>query len=236
MTITAKENNGGASGFFEELNGAIRENPVSAGFLGLGILWMFFGTAKIASFAGALPGTTRYVTDGLRSTSQGERAAAAGMSGKVGEVVRDASETIKLDGQEAVATVSSAGRYASRAATEYGRDIGQSVQKNVAFTLEKQPLLLGAIGVGIGAGIASMFPSTTLEQELVGSTATKVKHQLGDIASQAEQRVEQVFDEVKREVTEKGLTAASANEGLKNVGEKVRATTVAAKESILTVR
>jgi len=233
MTIATDGKTSGTGTFVEQLNNAIRENPLSAGFLGLGILWMVFGETKIVSFSNVLPGAARYVTDGVRSASEGTGAAAARIAGKVDEAVQHASDAAKAGAQGAVDTVISAKADASRTANQVRRQIGNSVQKNFALTLEEQPLLLGIIGAGIGAGIASMFSATAVEQELAGAAAARVKDQIRTVATQAGERAEKVFDDMKREGIDQGFTAASASEGLKNVADKVRATTVAAKESIL---
>jgi hypothetical protein len=232
MTIARNGNTNGS--FVEQLNNAIRENPVSAGFLGLGILWMVFGETKIASFSNVLPSAGRYVRDGVLSASEGVGDAAPTVVDKVDEAVQYVSDAAKAGAEGAVNTVSAAKADASQTAVQVGRQIGNSVKKNFAVTLEEQPLLLGIIGAGIGAGIASMFFSTAVEQELAGAAAAKVKNQIRDIASQAGERAEKVFDDVKREVLDQGLTAASASESLQNIADKVRATTGAAKESILT--
>jgi hypothetical protein len=234
MTIAKDRNISGTGAFVEQLNNAIRENPVSAGFLGLGILWMVFGEKKITSFSNVLPSAARYVTDGVRSASEGAGAVATGAARKADEAVQHASDAAKAGAEEAVDTIVSAKADASRTAVQVGRQIGNSVQKNFAVTLEEQPLLLGILGAGIGAGIASMFSSTAAEQELAGGAATKVKEQFRDIASQAGLRAEQVFDDVKREGINQGFTAENASESLKNAADKVRAATVAAKESIQT--
>jgi hypothetical protein len=234
MTIATDNNTSGNGIFVEQLNNAIRENPVSAGFLGLGILWMVFGERKIASFSNLLPSAAQYVTDGVRSASEGAGAAATRTAQKVDESVQNASDAAKAGAEEAVDTIMSSKVDASRTAVQVGRKIGNSVQKNFALTLEEQPLLLAVVGAGIGAGIASMFPASAAEQELAGAAATKVKDQFFDIASQAGLRAEKVFDEVKREVIDQGFTAATASDSVKNVADKVRAATVTAKESIQT--
>ena len=232
MTIATNANTSGT--FVEQLNNAIRENPVSAGFLGLGILWMVFGKTKIASFSNVLPGSAGYVIDAVRIASEGAGAAAAKVGGKVDEAVQYAGDAVKASAEGAVDAAMSAKADASRTAVQVGRQIGNSVHKNFAVTLEAQPLLLGIVGAGIGAGIASMFSSTAVEQELAGAAAAKVKDQIRDIASQAGERAEKVFDDVKREGIDQGFTAASASESLQNAADKLRAATVAAKESILT--
>jgi hypothetical protein len=233
MTLQNGNANDGVARFVDDLNGAIRENPVSAGLVGLGVLWMFFGSAKIAGFANAWPGATKQVTNTLRSATEAAGTAAAERVGRVSEAAHHTSESVKVEAQEAAHTITSATQDLSRASSEMGTQVGQSIQKNVTMTIEQQPLLLGVLGVGIGAGIASMFSSTTIEQELMGEAGGVVTDKIRDLAGQAAQHAENVFHDVKREAVDHDLTAASAEKNLKNVGEKVKNTTRVVKESVL---
>ena len=38
------------SGFVENLNGAVRENPMAAALIGVGVSWMFFRGSRITDF------------------------------------------------------------------------------------------------------------------------------------------------------------------------------------------
>jgi hypothetical protein len=124
----------------------------------------------------------------------------------------------------------------ARSSSEYGREIGLSMQQNLTKTLERQPLLLGMIGLAIGAGIASAFPSTKIEQDMMGEAGAAVKDKIQEIATEtsefASQRAKDVLNEVKKEVAAQGLTPESAKESLKGVVEKVKTAATSSRESI----
>jgi len=231
MTLSAKQ----ASDypFVDAVNGAVLENPLSAGLIGLGVLWMFFGNMKIGSLAQASTGALVRVNDGVRSAGEGAATTVAGLADTTGDVVRQAGDAVKTTAAKAGAAISSAGSAATRGTAKFEQDVGQSLQGNLTQTLDRQPLLLGIIGLGIGASIASMFSSTEVEQELVGAAAAKVKDEFGEFAHQAGERVEKVLDDVKQEARDQGLTPERAGERLKEAAGRVKATAAAARDSIL---
>lgn len=218
--------------FVDELNGAIRENPVSAGLIGLGVLWMFVGRARIATFATALPQTTKQVTKAIHSVAEtaGDTSFETDVNSR--EKVRPPRDDGKTSNKENEETIASAGQSAARASIELGHQIGQSIQQNVTMTIEQQPLLLGVLGVSIGAGIASMFSSTEAEHDLLGDAGAAVKAKIRDLAEQTAQRAEQVLDDVKNEARNQDLTVAAGEESLKAAVEKVKITTGAVRESL----
>jgi len=42
----------GVGDFFDSLQDAVRENPISAALIGMGVLWMFMGGSKTSLFGG----------------------------------------------------------------------------------------------------------------------------------------------------------------------------------------
>ena len=51
--------------FFGGLQNAIRENPVSAALVGMGVLWMFSGGAKLSTAAALLSPAARAAASGI---------------------------------------------------------------------------------------------------------------------------------------------------------------------------
>jgi hypothetical protein len=250
---------GGIAGFVEDLNGAIRENPLAAGLVGMGVLWMFFGNARLSAFGSALPGAAMTATravgaaaeatggmvgDAIAGTASRVSGAARQVGGAISSgaegavtMVRDTAsagyDALKSKGEAASDTMTRTAQDTARSSSEIGRGFGLSVQQNLTHTLERQPLLLGAIGVAIGAGIAAAFPSTKVEQEMMGEAGAAVKDKIHELATEtsefASQRAKEVLHEVKKEAAAQGLTPASATESLKGVVEKVK--TVASASS-----
>jgi phage-related protein len=261
MTMQDKQN-AGVGGFIDDLNGAIRENPLAAGLVGAGVLWMFMGGNRLSAFGKALPGAAGAVTNavGAAAGATGSTVAEAftATASKVSEAARQVGSAISSGSQDAAATAkhaasagydavrtagASAGEslarsseQARRSSSEFGREFGMSVQQNLTETLERQPLLLGAIGLAVGAGIASAFPSTKIEQEMMGEAGAAVKDKIQEFAGNASefasQRAREVFDEVKKEAGAQGLAPDALTSSVKNVAQKVGAAASASRDSI----
>ena len=94
---------------------------------------------------------------------------------------------------------------------------GGVLQNNLKETFERQPLLLGAIGLAIGAGMAAAVPSTEMERDFAGDTAAKLtadaKEFAGTQVDKAKAVASRTLEAVKDESEEQGLTADAAKEG-----------------------
>jgi len=241
MTMQSSQDaSSGRPQFVDGLNSAIRENPVAAGLVGLGVLWMFFGTAKVNTFANrisraandALSATSRGVADTVRSAGETAENYASEVVHKVSETAQHVSEAVEKRVQ-AVGRGTTRGGEDVESAPNRGSQAGKAVQQNLSNTIERQPLMLGAIGLGIGAAIASMFSATDLERNLMGETAAPVKERIKDILSETAERAEQVVEDVKNEAVAQGLTSYSAEASVKSVVEKIETVAAAGKESLL---
>jgi hypothetical protein len=195
--------------FVNALQDAIRENPLSAALVGMGVLWMFMGGANTSLFGGggrksifqtAMQGAEQ-VRDAVRETAEHAGSsfsktanAATGTASQVADAVRQASAVVgdtvsRTAGQAADAvssaygattdvasrtadTISNTTRTAATALQNTGAKWGSTVQQNLSDLFDRQPLLLGAVGLAIGAGIASSIPTTEAEKNAWARRAT----------------------------------------------------------------
>ena len=247
--MTARNKNYGVDigGFVDDLNGAIRENPIAAGLVGTGILWMFFGGFKLSAFGKALPAAGTPIKGAVSAAAQATGSAVGGMLSGTVSRVSDAAHHVGdavAAGAENTATrlhdAASAGfealspngdgarsmvptdRESGATSGGVGQGLGNSLQQNLTGTLGRQPLLLGVIGLAIGAGLASALPSTEIEQDLMGEAGAKVKDRLQQAAEFTSERAQNILDDVKKEVAAQGLTPAAAKEGLKGLAQKAK--------------
>jgi len=248
--MSTQNNGSGASDFVSGLQDAVRQNPVSAALVGMGLLWMFTGGNRLSTAAAFFPavakGAAAGAADGLLRTAGVVSAAGEGVK-SLGERfvdgVRDTlSEATAATGDAATRTVEGVNSVAAQSAAQlrsttaeigaadYG--VGQ-LQQNLKQTFERQPLLLGAIGLAIGAGMASAFAATQFEKDAVGETAERVTDQLKEMATTQVDRVtaaaERTVDAIKEEAQAQGLTAAAAKEGAAAIGKKVKTVAAAAR-------
>jgi hypothetical protein len=241
-----------AASFFKNLNGAVRDNPIAAGAIGVGVLWMLFGSSKLSRLGGSVidasQSTAGAVGSGARTLAKnvGDGIAATGM--RAGEIAQDAGNTVKSGVQNADSIARNAMDTASNIFSKQGQggtdltgpatssltdtltSSATSVRKNLSIALERQPLLLGVIGLAVGAGIAATFASTQTEDELVGERAARLRDDVAELAADkadfVRTRAKQVLEEVGKEAAAQGLTPAAAKDQFKSVAEKIK--TVAA--------
>ena len=248
--MSAQNNGSGAGDFVSGLQDAVRQNPVSAALVGMGLLWMFTGGNRLSTAAAFFPavakGAAAGAADGLLRSAGVVSAAGEGVK-SLGERfvdgVRDTlSEATAATGDAATRTLEGVKSVASQSvpqlrsttaevgAADYG--VGQ-LQQNLKQTFERQPLLLGAIGLAIGAAMASAFAATQLEKDAVGETAERVTDQLKEMATtqvdRATAAAERTLDAIKEEAQVQGLTAAAAKEGAAAIGKKVKNVASAAR-------
>ena len=174
--------------FVDALNGAIRENPLAATLVGAGVFWMLFGS-RVPALASALPEAARVagqsvVSAGQKGTdlvSEAMEAGKARMADAASRVSETARESVsEVQPQAAIDAVAEAGNRmleTVRPAVQSGRRYASAAQARLAENLERQPVLLGVLGLAIGAGIASAFPGTRLENEIMGAEARDVRAQ-----------------------------------------------------------
>ena len=79
--------------------------------------------------------------------------------------------------------------------------------------LERRPLLLGAVGLAVGAGVAAALPRVALEDAMAGS--------LGDLKASVRDGFIDAYARAANEAHAQGLTLEAASEALSAVGDKV---------------
>jgi hypothetical protein len=232
----------------DRVNAAIRENPLAAGLIGAGITWMLLGGAKgFGVMAGVVKGAAgkagAAATEAGSSVANGlakaGSAAAAGLkntasdvAGSVASIVPDLSvqDTDKAFESLSNARVAIADRLDSAAIA--GREYGAAIQSKLSGALERQPLLLGAIGLAIGAGIASTFARTAVERELMGEQGSAMRERLQDVVDDVKDRAKQVVADVKGEAIQQGLTPDAMKSAAVGIGEKLKTVVGAGRDSV----
>jgi hypothetical protein len=119
----------------------------------------------------------------------------------------------------------------SRATQARLSEWGGSMQETLAETFERQPLLLGAVGVAIGAAIAAALPSTELENRMMGEKRDSLKQMAEDLLAEKGAQAKAMAQDALREAERQGLTPEAAAQAVQEmtqkaagVAEKARAT------------
>jgi hypothetical protein len=125
---------------------------------------------------------------------------------------------------------------AARSAQERGYSLTRTVQRDLGEIFEKQPLMLGAVGLAIGAALAAAVPTTDAENRLMGETSESLKERAKEMASEQMERAKSMgsefVQEIGREAGAQGLTAAAASEAFAAVKDKLSSVAESAREGV----
>lgn len=205
--------------FVDSVIAAARENPVAAALIGGGALWLLIGNEKLKS-AASFANTTAFPSSDAaahRQRSSRPRHQATPAPPTVPDLDHEASFGLGETLHHASAAASDA---VSRATdqmkdrfdqgADYAKDIvGQletftRAQSSLGDLLERQPLVLGAIGLAVGAAVAGAFRASDLENEWVGGYSDSVKEDLSERAGAVSQSVREAADTLKNEIKDAG--------------------------------
>jgi hypothetical protein len=203
------------------LGDAVKQNPVSAALIGMGVVWLFANRARSSERVAPMRGVADAAPDvwkgaASQSSSEGVQSGISSMSSVVRDGATSASNAVGESGSRIAAAVADG----ARGIPELVRTFSEA-RTNVSDLLRRQPLALGAIGLAIGAAVASSLPTTEAEREYLGETSGVVKEKTSKIAGEkAEQATEvgkRVFEAVADEAQKQGLT----QEGLKSTASEL---------------
>ena len=214
------------SGFFDNLASAVQENPLAAALIGGGALWLLMGNDRLKGAASSAAATVSPMVDigarNLRSATSGLHRTAAPPTApemdhedlfRVGETLRDAGNAAS----DAVSGAAHKIRDGFDEGVAYAREnfgkLGPGkeslakAQSSLADLLERQPLVLGAIGLAIGASVAGAFRTSELEKDWIGDLSDDVKADLNTRAGAVSQSLREASDTLKAELSDTGAEA-----------------------------
>jgi hypothetical protein len=214
------------TGFFDNLVAAAKENPLAAVLIGGGALWLMVGDDRIKGAARSTAAAASGVVDGGVSTMR--TAASALQRTAAPPTAPEMDHVGSLDGDDtlqsamgAASSVLSETADKMRAQFEGGVEMvrdgfakvgdqipgGEAVSKaksSLSDVLEKQPLVLGVVGLAIGAAVAGAFRTTDIENEYVGETSDAVKADLNSRVGAVSQALRENSDTLLAEVSDTG--------------------------------
>lgn len=224
--MTASGNN-----YFDDLNNAVRANPISAALIGIGAAWLFLGN-KIPVAVGkqatsAITSATQTVVDTTSKVASGASDGVSVASSKISDMTDAGRKTVG----EAVESIKG---YAD-GGSEFAKSQMGQLQQRFGKAVESQPLYLGVVGLVIGAAAASAFTATKLERKVLGEYADKALDSATDLANQAgavlKERAGEVVSVIGKEAQARGFTADGAKETLADAADKIKQLSQTARTS-----
>jgi membrane protein len=144
---------------------------------------------------------------------------------RAGERLSETAGSIREVGSEAV------GRAGEMISTDRIKSAGTQAHDWIGDTVSRNPLVVGAVGLAIGAMIAAALPKTQQEDQYLGSVSERVKKRAQDAAAagldKARDVAADIYHEAMASAEEQGLSAEGLKQSAAELADKVRG--VAAK-------
>jgi hypothetical protein len=225
--------------FINGLASAARENPLAATLIGGGALWLICGSGAFRGVTSATGAGIRSASDAAMSATRAGANGVASASQAAGSVVRDLYDGVSERTLAAGETVSQGYDRAASALRSASRLVPDHILPNVTMPevpmpdvsglqndaraalsnlLERQPLVLGAVGLAIGAGIASAVAATATEKEWFGETSDKVTSSLRSKAGEVVRTAQDIARDAGSDLTD---AASEAVDTLGQAGQRV---------------
>ncbi|WP_375762524.1 hypothetical protein ACE10W_04875 [Bradyrhizobium sp. B025] len=216
------------TGFVDSLLAAARENPLSAALIGSGALWLLVGDGKLKGAAQSAANVASGIVD---SGASNLRAAASGLQrtaapptapemdhegGSVAGDSRDAAQTATDSMSDAVDKVrdrfDEGVAYAREQVAKMGNplpagDTLTKAQSSLGELMERQPLVIGAIGLAVGAALAGAFRTTQIEDNYIGGVSDQVKEDLSSRGTAVSKALREAADTIAAEASDIGAEA-----------------------------
>jgi hypothetical protein len=233
--------------FMENLREAVRENPLAAALIGGGALWLLMGNERLKSAATSVAAATAPVADigaNLRSNAPKftnspptvpdmDHGSSQTVGGTLREATSSASDAVSGSADAIKDRFDEGITYARENISKLSEALPRKetlaqVHSTFSDLLERQPLLLGAIGLAVGTAIAGAFSASDLENKWVGELSDSVKEDLNVRAGAVSQSVREASDTLTAEVEDIGA------ETLERLHETGRSSVNAVRESLKT--
>ena len=188
---------------------SIRENPVPAVMVGIGLGWMILNASNRKKQMGSDSQYGDYQRGGSRSTYDEQRRADWSTmyddhqergydqqpSGTMNRARNKASEVVDSVKQK----TSELADQTQRKASEMGERVADQTRvqtRRVEQAFQDNPLVIGAAALALGLAAGLAIPSTEKEAELVGDTRDELMDKVRDVAEDTKEKVQQVAERV----------------------------------------
>ena len=114
-------------------------------------------------------------------------------------------------------------------------DLGRRAGSQFSDLFERHPLVLGGLGLAIGAAIAYSFRPTATEARMLGETSDRFRRRARAMAEEQFERArtlaERAYAAASDEAREQGISAEGGREAATELGRKARAVADRAQEA-----
>lgn len=207
-----------------------QDNAVPLALIGAGLAWMFFNNRSSPSetrsyvdydtdYAGAPESgylgaeyepESSSRTGALRQKARGLAGDAKAAIGERADRARQAAASARDSLSSTASSAAQRARSAASTARQQAVHYGHRAEETFMETLDREPLIIGALGVAVGAAVAASLPSTPIEDRYVGPWRDRAldegKTRAREGLRQAKEVARATAHTVKQEAETQGLT------------------------------
>ena len=164
--------------------------------------------------------------------------ATTGAVGRATSAVSDTAAAIGRHAHDMRDRATDVGHSTAERARQAGHGVAEQAgrtQNAIAQLIREQPLIVGAVGLAIGAIFGASLPRSRREDEFMGEASDSLKATAARTAREQFEHSQaggRIVEKVRSEAEEHGLTADSAQTLVRDIGAKVSTVAAAAKEGV----
>jgi hypothetical protein len=164
-----------------QLRDQAKDNSVPLALMGAGLAWLMINRNRSSHYETRSYRPARaYGSDADYDTDNGylgeyDSGGADGVRRKVSNAVRDGADRTRQavsSAKDSLSSTASNAKERARTVADGARrravDYGHRAEETFMDTLEREPLIIGALGVAVGAAVGLALPSTPIEDRYVG--------------------------------------------------------------------
>ena len=171
--------------------------------------------------------------DRVAEAASGLRDSASGAADRAGEAASSAYRSVADAAGSAAEGIGSGASSAAQRAADAGRgardqlgQLGDSASRGLSWLVREQPLVLGGIGLAVGAALGAVLPGTETEDRLMGETRDDLAGQARATAEEGYQRAKETAGEhlegAKDRLDRSGFSVDRAGDALAETARGVR--------------
>jgi len=172
----------GLSSAGESVGRMVRDHPVPAALICAGVAWLVVSAARGSRTAPAGQGST--------GPSASVKNTLAGAADSVQEGVRTGAQAAMSRGREVKDPVADTAQGLRERAAAYGTEAGETARD----VFDRQPLLVGVLGLAVGGAIGLALPHTRREDDVMGAYRDRLGERVKDYGREQRDRAERAAD------------------------------------------
>jgi hypothetical protein len=178
------------------------------------------GSRRSSGHSGGITGGLSSAASSAANAISGAASSLVGAASSVGSATTSAAGSLSGGARRAVRGAGKAGSMMQRAGSmmqRRSREVAGQTQRTFSDMLEREPMMVAAMGVAAGAAIGAMLPRTSYEDEYLGPQRDKLRETLTDAAQRGLSEAKDVAGKALDAVKEEGFIPSSGE----SIAEKV---------------